>query len=120
MKPSNAPRQINRGDIFWLNESESAPGDIHPYVVVQEDLFNHSRIETVVVCALTTNLKLVNEPGNIVLDTGEGNLPKQSLVVVSRISSIKKTALGEHIGTLSESRVRQILSGLSLQQKSSL
>lgn len=110
--------QINRGDIFWLEGKESTSGDVHPFVVVQEDVFNHSRIETVVVCALTSNLHLVSEPGNVLLEVGEGSLPKQSVVVVSQIFSLNKNRLGKRIGTLSADRIKQILSGLSLQQKS--
>jgi mRNA interferase MazF len=87
-------------------------------VVVQEDVLNHSRIATVVVCALTSNLHRANEPGNVLLDAGEGGLPRQSVVVVSQVSSVEKTRLGERIGALSEARVEQILDGLRFQQAS--
>jgi mRNA interferase MazF len=86
--------------------------------VVQDDVFNHSRITTVVVCALTSNLHRANEPGNVLLEVGEGNLPRQSVVVVSQISSVDKTCLGERIGSLSDARVEQILDGLRFQQAS--
>jgi mRNA interferase MazF len=112
-------QRIHRGDLFWLESDDSrgpAPTYSHPHVVVQDDVFNHSRITTVVVCALTSNLHRANEPGNVLLDVGEGNLPKQSVVVVSQISSVEKSRLGERIGALSEARVEQILSGLRFQQ----
>ncbi|MDC3957091.1 type II toxin-antitoxin system PemK/MazF family toxin [Polyangium jinanense] len=112
---------IHRGDLFWIEPDESrgsVPGFAHPHVVVQDDVFNHSRIHTVVVCALTSNLHRANEPGNVLLDVGEGNLPKQSVVVVSQISSVEKARLGERIGALSDERVEQILSGLRFQQAS--
>jgi mRNA interferase MazF len=112
---------INRGDVFWIGGNASrgpSPSYSHPHVVVQDDLFNHSRITTVVVCALTTNLQRANEPGNIMLDFGEGNLPQRSVVVVSQISSIEKASLGERIGSLSDQRVDQILAGLRFQQRS--
>jgi mRNA interferase MazF len=85
-------------------------------VVVQEDVFNHSRITTVVVCALTSNLHRANEPGNVLLEVGEGNLPEHSVVVVSQISSVDKARLGARIGSLSAARVDQILDGLRFQQ----
>nr|WP_239470885.1 type II toxin-antitoxin system PemK/MazF family toxin [Archangium violaceum] len=94
------------------------PSYSHPHVVVQDDVFNHSRITTTVVCALTSNLHRANEPGNVLLEVGEGNLPKQSVVVVSQISSVDKTRLGERIGSLSDARVEQILAGLRFQQVS--
>jgi mRNA interferase MazF len=87
-------------------------------VVVQDDVFNHSRITTVIVCALTSNLQRANEPGNVLLEEGEGSLPKQSVVVVSQISSIEKAGLGDRLGSLSNERVEQILAGLRFQQVS--
>jgi mRNA interferase MazF len=113
--------EIRRGDIFWVEPDESrgaVPGIPHPLVVVQEDVFNRSRIGTVVVCALTSNLNRASEPGNVLLDPGEANLLRQSVVVVAQVSSIRKTQLGELIGTLSEARVEQILAGLRFQQAS--
>ena len=87
-------------------------------MVVQDNVFNHSRIATVVVCALTTNLRRAKEPGNVLLDAGEGNLPKQSVAVVSQIASVDKTRLGARIGALSGERVDQIVAGLRFQQVS--
>jgi mRNA interferase MazF len=115
------PATINRGDLFWIEPDESRgslPGYSHPHVVVQDDVFNHSRISTVVVCALTSNLNRATEPGNVRLDVGEGNLPKESVVVVSQVSSVDKARLGERIGSLSEERVEQILAGMRFQQVS--
>jgi mRNA interferase MazF len=89
-------------------------------VVVQDDVFNHSRITTVVVCALTSNLHRADEPGNVLLEVGEGDLPRQSVVVVSQISAVEKNRLGQRIGSLSEARVEQILAGLRFQQASFL
>lgn len=115
------PVRIHRGDVFWLGPDDSRgpiPSYSHPHVVVQEDIFNHSRITTVVVCALTSNLHRASEPGNVLLEVGEGDLPRQSVVVVSQISSVDKSRLGERIGSLSDARVEQILAGLRFQQAS--
>jgi mRNA interferase MazF len=112
---------IRRGDVFWIAADDSrgpVPSYSHPHVVVQDDVFNHSRITTVVVCALTSNLQRANEPGNVLLDIGEGSLPEQSVVIVSQISSVDKSRLGERVGSLSEARVEQILAGLRFQQRS--
>jgi len=115
------PARIDRGDIFWLGPDDSrAPAATysHPHVVVQDDVFNHSRIGTVVVCALTSNLHRASEPGNVLLEAGEGDLPERSVVVVSQISSVEKSRLGQRIGSLSGARVEQILAGLRFQQES--
>ncbi len=113
--------RINRGDVFWIAPDESrgpVPDYSHPHVVVQDDVFNHSRVTTVIVCALTTNLHRATEPGNVLLEPGEGDLPRQSVVVVSQIASVDKSRLGERVGTLSSERVEQILAGLRFQQRS--
>lgn len=106
---------INQGDIFWIELDEpggSEPGYSHPHVVIQNNMFNESSLNTVVVCVLTSNLRRAAVPGNVLLEPGEGDLPKQSVVVVSQIFTVDKRQLGEYIGTLSRRRVRQILEGL--------
>ncbi len=108
---------IAQGDIYWINLEEPAgsePGFRHPHVVIQNNLFNRSRIDTVVVCLLTSNLKLARVPGNVLLEKGEGNLAKQSVVNISQIYTVDKGDLVEWIGMLSEKRVRQILDGVRL------
>lgn len=107
--------------MFWVEPDDSwgpVPGYSHPHAVIQDDVFNHSRIATVVVCALTSNLRRASEPGNVLLKAGEGDLPRQSVVVVSQVSSVDKTRLGERIGSLSQARVEEILAGLRFQQAS--
>ncbi len=94
---------INQGDIYWVSSHSDY---IHPHVVIQDD--NH----TVHLCALTTNAKQAALPGNILLETGEANLPKASIVVVSQVSTVEKAQLGEYIGTLSKQRIDQILAGM--------
>jgi mRNA interferase MazF len=118
---TDTAERIDRGAIHWIAPDDSrgpAPSYSHPHVIVQDDLFNRSRITTVVVCALTTNLHRATEPGNVLLEDGEGSLPKRSVVVVSQISSVEKSRLGERIGMLSPERVEQVLAGLRFQQTS--
>ena len=108
---------INQGDLFWIEFDEPAgsePGYKHPHVVIQNNIFNKSRINTTVVCALTSNVRRADAPGNVLLEIGEGNLSKQSVVNISLIFTVDKHELGEYIGTLSPGRVQQILQGLDL------
>lgn len=108
---------INQGDVFWVDLGEptgSEPGYRHPHVVVQNNLFNCSRMSTVVVCALTSNLRRAAAPGNVLLEPREAHLPQQSVVNVSQIFTVDKSQLVEKIGTLSSRRVRQILDGIKL------
>lgn len=87
-------------------------------MVLQDDVLNRSRVHSVVVCALTSNLQRMHEPGNVLLEPGEGGLEKQSVVVVSQVSAVDKAALGAPIGALSAERVEQVLAGLRFQQAS--
>lgn len=108
---------IRQGDVYWIDlgpPGRSGPGYLHPHVVVQNDLFNRSRIGTVVVCAITSNLKRGEAPGNVLLDEGEANLPKRSVVNVSQVFTVDKDELVEKIGGLTPERVQQILAGLDL------
>jgi len=108
---------INQGDIYWIELDEptgSEPGYSHPHVVVQNNVFNASRINTVIMCALTSNIKRGEAPGNVLLEKGEANLSKQSVVLVSQIFTVDKSQLGEFIGTLPERRVKQIIEGIYL------
>jgi mRNA interferase MazF len=84
---------------------------------VQDDVFNHSRVATIIACSLSTNLHKATEPGNVLLDDGEGDLPKQSVVIVSQIEAIERSRFGARIGALSQKRVEQILDGLRFQQR---
>lgn len=108
---------IRQGDVYWVELDDpigSSPGYRHPHVVVQNNVFNQSRIGTVVVCVLTSNLKRALSPGNVELVAGEGGLPKASVVVVSQLLTLDKNQLGDYVGTLSAKRIRQILDGISL------
>lgn len=108
---------INQGDVFWIDFGEpsgSEPGYRHPHVVIQNNLFNRSRINTVIVCALTSNLKRAAAPGNVLLDKDEANLPKKSVVIISQVFTVNKHDLAEKIGTLSKDRVNHILTGIKL------
>ena len=122
---------IKQGDIYWIDLGEPVGAEVtssevssearddrsayrHPHVVIQNNVFNKSRIATVVVCALTSNLKRANAPGNILLEKNEANLPKPSVVNVSHVFTASKEQLQQKIGTLSKARIEQILSGIKL------
>ena len=110
---------VNQGDVFWVapeGSGESEPGIAHPHVVIQDNVLNRSRITSLVVCALTTNTKRAKSPGNVLLEVGEANLPKPSVVVVSQVSTVEQAQLGEYIGSLTPERVHQILAGMRFLQ----
>jgi len=108
---------IRQGEVWWLDLGEpsgSAPGYRHPHVVVQNDVFNASRIATTVVCALTSNLQRARDPGNVLLEQGEAGLPGPSVVNISQVITVDKEDLTERIGSLSPERLSDVLHGLYL------
>lgn len=110
---------VKPGDIYWvqLEAPDAQTTRIpHPHVIIQANSDNSA----VVVCALTSNLNRVTMPGNVLLDAGEANLPRRSVVEVSKASTIDKAQLGDYIGTLSDTRLAQILAGIRFVQRSFL
>lgn len=106
---------IKQGDVYWLDLGEpigSAPGYRHPHVVVQNDLFNRSGIQTVVLCGITSNLRRAGSPGNVLLEAGEANLPKASVVNISHIYTVDRSELVEKVGSLPFERLREVVDGL--------
>jgi len=108
---------IKQGEIYWVDFGEprgSEPAFRHPHIVIQNNLFNSSKINTVVVCTLTSNIKRAEAPGNVLLSKGEANLPKKSVVNISQIFTVNKKDLAAKIGQVSEKKFNEILDGIKL------
>jgi len=109
--------KVKQGDVFWADlppPRGSEPGYRRPAVVVQNDVYNASSVATVVVCVLTTNLARARVLGNVLLRKEEANLPEPSVVVVGQVLTLDRSRLIDKIGTLSNERIAQIVSGLKL------
>ena len=108
---------VSQGDVFWASLGDptgSGPGFRRPVVVVQGDAFNSSRLATVVVVPLTSNLRWAAAPGNVVLKGDQAGLPKDSVANVSQIVAVDRSVLSERAGHLSEAELSLILSGVDL------
>lgn len=106
-----------KGEIWWANlpdPSGSEPGFRRPVLIIQSDAFNKSNINTVICTAITSNLKLANSPGNILLIKGMSNLPKESVINISQIITLDKSFLGECVGTLNKTILRKVEDGIKL------
>lgn len=109
-----------RGDLHWIDADKlrpGVPGVPHPHVIVSDDLFNHSRIPTVVVCGLSSRVSRGSEPGTVRLDEGEGGLSRPSVVIATQVCVVDKADLGERIGRLEPARVDQVLAALRFVQR---
>ena len=108
---------VQQGEVFWADLGRrrgSEPEGRRPVVVVQSDMFNRTRIRTVLAVAVTTNKRLGAMPGNVPIRKGEANLPKACVVNVTQVETLDKASLEKKIGTLRRDRVAEILAGLDL------
>ena len=108
---------IRKGSIYWVDFSPgkgSEPMGRRPGLVVQNDLLNDSKLNTVIVVAITSTLKFGELPGNISLQKGEANLPKRSVVNLTQIKTVDKHSLKEKIGSLTQKRLAAVYEGMML------
>ena len=108
---------MQRGEIWWATLGEpfgSEPGFCRPVLIVQDDAFNRSRIQTVIAIAITTNLELAKAPGNVLLPTRVTTLPRDSVANVSQLITIDKSFLSQRVGSLPLDLQEQVDAGLRL------
>jgi mRNA interferase MazF len=108
---------MQRGEIWWANlptPVASEPGYRRPVLIIQSDNFNRSRISTVIVGVLTTNIKLAEAPGNLLVKSDETGLPRDSVVNVSQIITVDKSFLTEHVNQVTEDIMLLVEDGLRL------
>ncbi|GCL43351.1 MULTISPECIES: type II toxin-antitoxin system PemK/MazF family toxin [Nostocales] len=108
---------MQRGEIWWAElpiPVASEPGYRRPVLIIQSDEFNRSRIRTVIAAVLTTNLRLAQAPGNILLTTDETGLSQDSVVNVSQVITVDKSFLIEQVGQVDNSAMLLINEGLRL------
>jgi mRNA interferase MazF len=104
-----------RGEIWWVTLPEprdSEPGYRRPVLIVQSDAFNDSAIRTVIVAAITSNLRLA--PGNVVLRRRESRLAKDSVINVSQLVTLSKAFLAERVGRIPPAPICEVEGGLRL------
>ena len=108
---------MERGSVWWAELPDpvaSEPGFRRPVVVVSSDAFNQSRIRTVVAVVLTSNLRLAEAPGNVLIAAADSGLPKVSVANVSQVITIDKSFLTKRFGRLSSLALKTLDNGLRL------
>ncbi len=108
---------MQRGEIWWASlpvPQKSEPGYRRPVLVVQSDAFNRSRIRTVVVAAITSNTRLGDAPGNVLLTRRASGLPKPSVVNVSQVLTLDRSMLTEAVRSLPKKEMAAVNNGLRL------
>lgn len=108
---------IQRGDIWWASLPQptgSEPGYRRPVLVIQANDFNRSRIATIIAVAITSNLKLAQAPGNVLLPRKSTGLAVDSVANVSQVLTIDKSFLTERIGVMPLYLLEEVEDGLRL------
>lgn len=108
---------MKRGEVWWASLAEPAgagPGFRRPVLVLQSNSFNDSRISTVVIAVITSNLALAEAPGNVPIGRAESGLVKPSVVNVSQVMTVDKTLLTQKIRALPAEIMHRVDSGLRL------
>jgi len=108
---------ITRGEIWWASLAEprdSEPGYRRPVLIVQSDKFNRSAIRTLIAAAITSNLRLAQAPGNVLLSRRESRLSKDSVVNISQLASLSRNHLVSRVGKIPPERMHEVEDGLRL------
>jgi mRNA interferase MazF len=106
-----------RGEIWWVDLGipfGSEPGFKRPVLIVQDDSFNESNINTIIVVSITSNLNLAEAPGNVLLSKKDSNLSKESVVNVSQIVTLDRERFLDKVGKLKSSKMADVEEGLKL------
>jgi mRNA interferase MazF len=108
---------VQRREVWWADLADprgSEPGFRRPVIIVQSDSFNRSRLRTVIAVVLTTNLRLLAAPGNVLVPAGEAGLTRDSVANVTQVIVLDRDFLVERAGRLGSARMSQIDDGLRL------
>jgi mRNA interferase MazF len=108
---------VERGQIWWADLGEpigSEPGFRRPVLVVQNDAFNRSRLRTVLAVVLTSNLRLVQAPGNVLISAKSAGLPRDSVANVSQVITVDRDFLSEPAGRIRGQLLKDVENGLRL------
>lgn len=108
---------MERGEVWWVDlgvPDRAEPGFRRPLLIVQTDTFNRSRIATTIGVVLTSNLRLAEAPGNVLIPAHDSGLPKDSVANVSQVITVDKKALVDRAGKLPPRFVRAVSDGLRL------
>jgi len=102
---------MTRGELWWADFGVpfgSEPGYKRPVIIIQNDFFNRSNINTIIVIPLTTNILLADAPGNIIFKKNESKLKKDSVITISQIEVIDRQRLIEKINKIDISIMNKI------------
>ena len=108
---------IGQGEVWWADLGEpvgSGPGFRRPVLIVQGDALNRSALATVICVPLTSQVKWVGAPGNVLLAPRETKLGKPSVANVSQIVALDRRVLRRRVGKIPQARLAAVLFGIDV------
>ncbi len=108
---------VLRREVWWADLDAprgSEPGFRRPLLVVQADSFNRSRLRTVLGIVLTSNTRLLDAPGNVLLPAKVSGLTKDSVANVTQIVALDEAYLSERAGRITPELMAHVNAGLKL------
>lgn len=109
--------EVARGEVWWADLPDpvaSSPGGTHPVLIIQSNTFNRSRISTIVAVVLTSNLRLGEMPGNVIVQPRESGLRAASVVNVTQLITADRSFLRSRAGKLRADTIARVEYGLTL------
>lgn len=108
---------VHRGEVWWTDLAEprgSEPGHRHPVLILQSDSFNRSRLRTIVGVIVSSNLRLLDAPGNVLLRAKSVGLPRDSVANLTQFVTVDRDYLEERVGRVSPKTLARVEAGLRL------
>lgn len=108
---------MTRGEIWWADFGipfGSEPGFKRPVLIVQDDEFNRSSINTIVIVPFSTNVKLAEAPGNVYIESTDSGLSKDSVIVSSQVTAIDRRRILERISKIEKRFFGEIEDGIRI------
>jgi mRNA interferase MazF len=108
---------VQRREVWWADLDEprrSEPGFRRPVLIVQAEAFNRSRLQTVLCVILTSNTRLLDAPGNVLVRQSDSGLPRDSVANVTQVVTLDQDFLSEKVGRIPPRTMAKVDAGLRL------
>jgi mRNA interferase MazF len=108
---------MTRGEIWWADFGlpfGSEAGFRRPVLIVQDDAFNESKIRTIVVLPLTSNLRLLDAPGNVLINKKESKLVEDSVIIAAQFYALDRQKFIEKISKVKRETIEKVENGMML------
>lgn len=108
---------VQRREVWWADLDEPRGSELgfrRPVLIIQADAFNRSRLQTVLCVVLTSNARLLDAPGNVLVPQAQSGLPRDSVANVTQVVTLDQSYLSEKTGRIPPKTTDRVDAGLRL------